>query len=69
MNEWCSVGAGIETFYWSPSGGKEEYRTRSRTEDNQMLSVIGVGGLILIVAVTLIIKAYRIKQENKAKSS
>ncbi|EYC29629.1 hypothetical protein Y032_0006g3082 [Ancylostoma ceylanicum] len=38
-------------------------------EDNQMLSVIGVGGLILIVAVTLIIKAYRIKQENKAKSS
>ncbi|ETN68483.1 hypothetical protein NECAME_05566 [Necator americanus] len=38
-------------------------------EDNQMLSVIGVGGLILIVAVTLIIKAYRIKQENKEKSS
>nr|CDJ96628.1 Hypothetical protein CBG12683 [Haemonchus contortus] len=38
-------------------------------EDNQMLSVIGVGGLILIVAITLIIKAYRIKQQDKAKSA
>ncbi|VDO58235.1 unnamed protein product [Haemonchus placei] len=40
-----------------------------KTEDNQMLSVIGVGGLILIVAITLIIKAYRIKQQDKAKSA
>ncbi|KAE9420712.1 hypothetical protein Angca_008048, partial [Angiostrongylus cantonensis] len=38
-------------------------------EDNQMVSVIGVGGLILMVAVTLIIKAYRIKQADKAKSA
>ncbi|VDL76029.1 unnamed protein product [Nippostrongylus brasiliensis] len=38
-------------------------------DDNQMMSVVGVGGLILIVAVTLIIKAYRIKQQDKAKSA
>ncbi|PIO61546.1 hypothetical protein TELCIR_16931 [Teladorsagia circumcincta] len=38
-------------------------------EDNQMLSVIGVGGLIMIVAITLIIKAYRIKQQDKAKTA
>uniref|UniRef100_A0A1I7WTW7 Secreted peptide n=1 Tax=Heterorhabditis bacteriophora TaxID=37862 RepID=A0A1I7WTW7_HETBA len=38
-------------------------------DDNQLLSVIGVGGLITIVAITLMIKAYRIKQENKAKTS
>ncbi|EFP02910.1 hypothetical protein CRE_28232 [Caenorhabditis remanei] len=36
-------------------------------DDNQTLSVLGVGGLIVIVAVTLIIKAYRIRAENKNK--
>ncbi|KJH46571.1 hypothetical protein DICVIV_07354 [Dictyocaulus viviparus] len=39
------------------------------TDDNQTLSVIGVGGLILMVAITLIIKAYRIKNADKAKNT
>ncbi|PAV91308.1 hypothetical protein WR25_21900 [Diploscapter pachys] len=34
-------------------------------DDNQTLSVVAVGGLIVIVAITLIVKAYRIKQEKK----
>ena len=36
------------------------------TEDKQAMSVLAVGGLILIVSVTLILKAYRInKEKNK----
>ncbi|VDM57205.1 unnamed protein product [Angiostrongylus costaricensis] len=46
-----------------------EYDAHITHEDNQMVSAIGVGGLILMVAVTLIIKAYRIKQADKAKSA
>lgn len=41
--------------------------TLSLQDDNQTLSVLGVGGLIVIVAVTLIVKAYRIRAENKNK--
>ncbi|GMT30121.1 hypothetical protein PFISCL1PPCAC_21418 [Pristionchus fissidentatus] len=36
-------------------------------DDSQTLSVLGVGGLLVMVAATLIIKAYRIKQNEREK--
>ncbi|CAD6194748.1 unnamed protein product [Caenorhabditis auriculariae] len=34
-------------------------------DDSQMMSVIGVGGLILVVAITLVVKAYPLKRRHE----
>jgi hypothetical protein len=37
-------------------------------EDNQAMTVLAVGGLLVIVAVALVAKAYRIRQQTAEKT-
>ncbi|KAF8367774.1 hypothetical protein PRIPAC_85603 [Pristionchus pacificus] len=47
----------------------ELYKEKIALDDSQTLSVLGVGGLLVMVAATLIIKAYRIKAAEREKTA